>query len=387
MATKRPYLTIIWLIYVLAYLSFVLLFTSYGHGPLSVAGLHHFFLSEVVNVVFWLKLLLCTLLVAIPTYLALLARYEQTLPKAPAKDEGEPIVPEGVSDKQEAVTNIDDVHENADEVVLEEDIGAYHRMSIDHKVLLWMLFALLFTVMFAWIIIIPTLSYTPATPANTREADEQQAMTGTATTSDTSVGDISLLPKYGGYQKTPEMLEADRQFLEGVMHAASSADEALAATLLRGWSSLYSGKLDTAIRRFNQAWLISATSSQAPWGMADVESLRENYDTAEQLFREARAYDDTDPVLFCDIGAFYLARAQATPSMASGTQQTLLHNANEAFTKADALGHHDAPCFTHWATVAYLLGDNEATERYTHRAEVATTATSTESTSTVPTTE
>jgi tetratricopeptide (TPR) repeat protein len=100
--------------------------------------------------------------------------------------------------------------------------------------------------------------------------------------------DTNLLPKYGLLPKPKWQMKADANFISA-MDDEYHGDRAKASAAMsaRGWQYLQSGDDDTAMRRFNQAWLLDSTNGVALWGMAAVEANAGKFDESLKLFAEA----------------------------------------------------------------------------------------------------
>ncbi len=98
--------------------------------------------------------------------------------------------------------------------------------------------------------------------------------------------DPSTLPRFGALEKTPDLVAADEAFVAGIIERAGSREEALRATLAGGWQAYQRKEYDAAMRRFNQAWLIASSSSEALRGMSAVEQARGNLASAAELAGE-----------------------------------------------------------------------------------------------------
>jgi tetratricopeptide (TPR) repeat protein len=98
----------------------------------------------------------------------------------------------------------------------------------------------------------------------------------------------NLLPKYGGFPRTDVQLASDEEFFRTI-DKVYGGDRSKAAQdfAFQGWNYLGQGTRDTAMRRFNQAWLLDKSNGTALWGMAAI--LGGRGDTAEslKLFAEA----------------------------------------------------------------------------------------------------
>lgn len=98
----------------------------------------------------------------------------------------------------------------------------------------------------------------------------------------------NLQPKYGSLPITKGQKESNKVFI-AEMDDEYHGDRAKAAAFLsgRGWQYLSGGDDDTAMKRFNQAWLLDAKNGNALWGMAAIEASRSEFDEALKLLAEA----------------------------------------------------------------------------------------------------
>ena len=95
---------------------------------------------------------------------------------------------------------------------------------------------------------------------------------------------INEIPEYGNQPKSPEMLQADQQFLNTVKGKEQQAFDHMMAV---GWSFFKRGNIGTAIKRFNQAWLIDSTRYESYWGFAAAEGRLNNFETSKHYYEKA----------------------------------------------------------------------------------------------------
>jgi tetratricopeptide (TPR) repeat protein len=103
--------------------------------------------------------------------------------------------------------------------------------------------------------------------------------------------DMNLLPKYGSQPKNDALKASDAIFISG-MDEEYHGDRAKASMdmAMRGWQYLAAGDFDTAMRRFNQAWLLNHSNGTALWGMAAYEAHSGKLDESLKLFAEAEPF-------------------------------------------------------------------------------------------------
>src|SRR2546428_13216482 len=67
---------------------------------------------------------------------------------------------------------------------------------------------------------------------------------------------LNQLPMYGGREKTEEMKKADGKLLDTIQKLGLSREEGAKKAVESGWGFFDNTDLATAMKRFNQAWLL-----------------------------------------------------------------------------------------------------------------------------------
>ena len=168
--------------------------------------------------------------------------------------------------------------------------------------------------------------------------------------------DINLLPKYGLTPKNAEQRAVDDKFIASIDQEYHGDRKKAAKEMAeRGWYLLRQGDSATAMKRFNQAWLLDAENGSALWGMAALRGQASMFAESLQLFGEAEQFVGDDDMDFMADYAKVIAFA--------GLQEKddgLVKNALARF----AFIHDRAPNHTmnlqNWAITLYFLGDYQA---------------------------
>ncbi|WP_173467492.1 hypothetical protein [Fibrobacter succinogenes] len=105
---------------------------------------------------------------------------------------------------------------------------------------------------------------------------------------------INEIPEYGNQPKSPEMLQADQQFLNTVKGKEQQAFDHMMNV---GWSFFKRGDIGTAIKRFNQAWLIDSTRYESYWGFAAAEGRLNNLETSKHYYEKALSHGGDTKIL------------------------------------------------------------------------------------------
>ncbi|MBS0550211.1 MAG: hypothetical protein JSR24_20835 [Proteobacteria bacterium] len=116
------------------------------------------------------------------------------------------------------------------------------------------------------------------------------------------------LPMYGGIAKTPAMIAADKKFIADIEAKGESRTSASDKEVALGWRYFIERQdAATAMKRFNQAWLLDQNNGDAYHGMAIVVFQRDNDASAsELLFKRALAAPRSAPNAGVDYGRFLL---------------------------------------------------------------------------------
>ena len=108
---------------------------------------------------------------------------------------------------------------------------------------------------------------------------------------------INELPMYGRAQKTPDQKWADQKYIGTVTRGGASREDAAEYAARLGWNYYYSANCTSAIRRFNQAWLLNPDNRNALWGFAVISLERGEIEEATHYFEMAIDVGPEDPSL------------------------------------------------------------------------------------------
>ncbi|MEA5097471.1 MAG: tetratricopeptide repeat protein [Burkholderiaceae bacterium] len=117
-----------------------------------------------------------------------------------------------------------------------------------------------------------------------------------------SAQNINEQPLYGGRSKSPEMIKTDQRLIEAAVKAAGSKEAAAKQAITRGWQYLNQGNTGMAIKRFNQAYLLTPNSAYVYWGLGAASVQQGKFDEGIKLFNRAYALDPKNVRLVADIG-------------------------------------------------------------------------------------
>jgi Tfp pilus assembly protein PilF len=112
---------------------------------------------------------------------------------------------------------------------------------------------------------------------------------------------------YGGIVKTPAMIAADEQIIEANAKQGYTRVQGSDIAVVLGWRYYDKNDYATAMKRFNQAWLLDPDNGDAFEGFAGVVGTRDkDSKNAEDFFKQALAKPRHRPVVLSDYALFLL---------------------------------------------------------------------------------
>lgn len=119
---------------------------------------------------------------------------------------------------------------------------------------------------------------------------------------------INEQPMYGGLEKSKELEKADRDFIDWAVKEYGTREKASMDAADRGWQLYYNNDLSTAMKRFNQAWLLDSNNAQAYWGFGNIAAKQaaknhpeENLDESIKYLQMAHEKAPTNPRIMADL--------------------------------------------------------------------------------------
>lgn len=116
---------------------------------------------------------------------------------------------------------------------------------------------------------------------------------------------------YGGVAKDEEYQKLDQTFVEATMKEFKSRDEAASYYAGKGWEFLKEkGDWQTAMKRFNQCWLLDSRNGNCFWGFGVVETMHGHNTAAVGYLERARAALPGNGEVRADLAFAYAQQAQ-----------------------------------------------------------------------------
>jgi tetratricopeptide (TPR) repeat protein len=153
-----------------------------------------------------------------------------------------------------------------------------------------------------------------------------------------------------GYNPRHTPNRCDVQFIEDVTRNGKSRSQASLEVANIGWRALRAKDLDTAIKRFNQAWLLDRDNAPALWGFGVWEAMNERHGKAEDFLRQALAIETRDPGLYVDLGRTIMING------AQGNDGAKLREARTLFASAKQLNQNFLQAYVQEAALDVVEG-------------------------------
>lgn len=94
----------------------------------------------------------------------------------------------------------------------------------------------------------------------------------------------NTLPMYGGMEKSREFKELDEEFRQVSLKQFGSIDSAVNVQIDNAWRYFYNDDLETAMKRFNQAWLMNPEFPDSYFGFASLLEMQNKSEEAERFY-------------------------------------------------------------------------------------------------------
>ncbi|MBD3583926.1 tetratricopeptide repeat protein [Flavobacterium selenitireducens] len=100
-------------------------------------------------------------------------------------------------------------------------------------------------------------------------------------------------PMYGETPKSAELQDIDNDFRTECLKRYKSIDSAVNVHIDLAWRHFYHNELETAMKRFNQAWLLNPEFPDSYFGFASLLDLQKNTAEAKKFYKMGKAKDAT----------------------------------------------------------------------------------------------
>ncbi|WP_242919207.1 tetratricopeptide repeat protein [Pontibacter liquoris] len=168
-------------------------------------------------------------------------------------------------------------------------------------------------------------------------------------------------PMFGKQPKTEAQQRQDEKFLSSCDKNFTNRQEASNFFMERGWEYLNSGQTDTAMYRFNLAWLLNPDNKDTYWAFGLVTASKGQQDEAIGLYEKALQYDPKNSMLLSDLGAAYLGVYKAK------NKKKVLKKADEILSRSIATDTTNAYALYNLSQVKFYEKKYAESWQYLHQ--------------------
>jgi len=170
---------------------------------------------------------------------------------------------------------------------------------------------------------------------------------------------INLIPMYGypSIEKSERLKKLDDEFITTVVKSSGTRERASKAFAYYGWNAFKKGDLETAMRRFNQSWLLNRDSYLPYWGFGAILNSQKKTSEAIVYFEKALMLIDESGEkarLLNDTARAYTL--QGTKALNSMKAKPLFDKANRLHVESEKLDPQYGSNYRTWGISLYLEG-------------------------------
>jgi tetratricopeptide (TPR) repeat protein len=122
--------------------------------------------------------------------------------------------------------------------------------------------------------------------------------------------DINLQPEYGNVKKDAAHVAIDNEFIATALKQDTTRKKASDHLVQLGFKYLSQGDMETAMKRFNQAWLMDPKNSDVYWGYGAIYGTFKDYPAAIAQYDKGLAINARSSKIITDKGTLFLVEYQ-----------------------------------------------------------------------------
>ncbi|WP_026978899.1 tetratricopeptide repeat protein [Flavobacterium tegetincola] len=116
---------------------------------------------------------------------------------------------------------------------------------------------------------------------------------------------INLLPMYGSVKKCEQQIKSDIAFLLDCDKLFKSRKLAAEHYVGKAWGNFYNNDPETAMKRFNQAWLLDPENAEVYWGFGNLMGMKHELKQSISLFKKSLQINPNNPKVYESMATSY----------------------------------------------------------------------------------
>lgn len=185
-------------------------------------------------------------------------------------------------------------------------------------------------------------------------------LTGCLATSQEQKSRIDEVPMYGGIDRSrvPDLVSADQEFISAVTKEFGSRDRASQLWVEQGFKFYNLDRLDMAMRRFNQAWLLNPENPEVFAGFGSVLHDQGKYcDAMKMMDKSLSLQPPSYQGIFTDAARIMTLCAVSDEIISEQEKSRLIAESDALYKKAEKVELNKAYTYGSWASAYYWRGD------------------------------
>ena len=158
---------------------------------------------------------------------------------------------------------------------------------------------------------------------------------------------------YGEADKTEAQIKCDEKFIIEQVELHDTPQKACDEVLKIAWHFYYDGDHKTAIKRFNQAWLLNKENPGVYWGFGAVLNQQGEFEQATKMGERALELAPINPDIMADLAFSYGNKARHTSPFKGKERNASFIKSYELFEKSVTLAPDRSMTYYQWAIVLY----------------------------------
>jgi tetratricopeptide (TPR) repeat protein len=177
-------------------------------------------------------------------------------------------------------------------------------------------------------------------------------------------------PHYGDIKKTQEYIDLDNEFIQDATKQFGSRKAAAKQHVSFGWDYIRKGDFSTAMKRFNQAWLLDSTLIDVDWGYGAVLGATHQYENSIYYLKKYADYNMENPRILIDLGTAYLTYANSLMEHGQNKSSELnIRKGKSCLLKYISLDDKSAFAYNQLAAAYYFENKMDSAKYYGRIAE------------------
>jgi Tfp pilus assembly protein PilF len=182
--------------------------------------------------------------------------------------------------------------------------------------------------------------------------------------------DINLQPEYGNAEKNKNQIKSDNDFIDEILKHYDNKQDASKKMTELGFQYLYErGDFQTAMKRFNQAYLLEPKNADIYYGYGAIYFNLGSMENAREQFDKGLIINPNHSKMLTDYGTTYLGDYYNTVNTNSSLAKDNLSNSVKYLEKSYSIDKKDSNTIYKLSIINMYLGECSKANQYLKKAD------------------